>query len=899
MQTAHHPAVTVIDAGVDRLVPVDLFDGAAIGMAFVSLDGRFVRVNESLCELLGRDRDALLSATWAELTHPDDLGSSREQAEALMSGARHRIDFQKRYLRPDGEIVTARVTSALTVVDGQSVLFSQLHDMTDEATALAGMLAAERRFEALTSTSSDAVYWLQLQPEVRFRYVNDAAAAITGYVAEDIYADPELRHQIVHPDDRHLLEEMRTGSIGAGAARLRWVHRDGSVIWVEQQVSVLAEANGVVTDVLGVARNVSDRVESEQAWVRHSAQRTAVTDLARACLSSHDPGDILDQAIAAVARLTSADAVAVWWETEPDGGLQLAAGAGFMDLAVGSVVDAFASHPARVRANKGCTSYEPSSAASDRPDAVELVREGIDNGTGVAIRSDGRVVGALAAYSRTTRTIPPEDSLFIQTIASTVSACAERVQFDGQLGQLAMLDPLTGLLNRSALLARLADALEAAGELPVSIGVCDLDDFGLLNEAQGNASGDEALRGVATSLRQIFGAGAAIGRVGGDEFAVVIPSESGVPGELLARQMMIELEHRASEHASRGSVTVSIGFASGRAEDTANDLLAAALSALADAQERGRSQWSHSSGHTPGDAQRRHELTNGLRGAVSRGEIRAHFQPIVRLRQGGSIVGFEALARWERPDGTTVPPGEFVPIAEQTGFIRDVGLTMLDQACAFLQQARTLEPDRELMVTVNVSPRQLDDPELPARFAEVLARYSIPRPAICLELTESSLVPGDVPMVDRLHNLRRLGVSLAIDDFGSGYSSFAYLTQLPIDLLKLDRALVTDLQEDPRRIAVARSIISLARELGIVVLAEGIETELERDAMRDLDCELGQGYLWSRPVPPVDALALIGPEVPRKPCESTDPRCAEGCAASRVHRGPPRPALRLRQAAKR
>jgi diguanylate cyclase len=716
--------------------------------------------------------------------------------------------------------------------------------------------AAEDRFRILARDLTDAVYWLELRPEPGIRFANGAASAMTGYTADELRADPELRHRIVHPDDRDLVAEPQPGAPGSDPVLLRWVARDGTVRWVEQRQSVLAVDDQGITDVLCVGRDMTLQVESDGAWARHSAQRDAVTALAIAGITTDDPGVVLKEAVTTVDRFVPADLCAVWWETGPGDELRLAAGVGFTELEVGrALVDAVDSHAARARDEQACTAFDNSAVIASLCIGGELAGEGVTSGAGVSILSGGRPVGALTVYFHGSAAIEPQDELFLQAVANTLGASADQAAFARHLHELSLRDPLTGLLNRTALLDELARGLDSAGQdALVAVAVCGVDDFRLLHEGLGSEAGDRALIEVARRLQPVAGPGSAIAR-SGSEFAFIIPRPDRMDAlDDVATEVMAAFREPMPVGAEPCAVTVSVGLAVGTRGDDADEVLAHALLALHDAQHRGRSQWMLAAEHGNTRALRHLDLTSGLRGAVEREEIRAHFQPIVDLR-AGDVVGYEALARWERSRGDTVPPDEFIAIAEDTGFINDIGLAMLDQACDFLEAERVADPDRALKITVNVSSRQLDEPDFPRRVEEILAGHTVPRLAICLELTESAVVPGDQRMLDRLNALKRLGVTLAIDDFGTGYSSFAYLSQLPIDLLKLDRTFVTGIQDDPRRIAVVSSIISLASALGIEVLAEGVETSQERDILAELDCGMAQGYLWGRPLSAHDAHA--------------------------------------------
>lgn len=845
-------------------VPLDgmsaLFDRAVVGMALVAQDGHFVRVNDALGDALGWAPQELVGRRWTDLADREDLTALSRRFGELLAGEHEDSALMVRGIRPDGVETVLEVSSQLVVVDGERLALTQILDVTEQSEAVAAICAAERRFRALATCSTDAVYWLQLEPEVRFRFVNEAAAAMTGYTADELHHDPGLRRRIVHPEDVRLLEALRTGGAEgtADGALVRWIRRDGTVLWVEQRLSVIAQEGGVVTDALGVARDVTARVEAARRRARHDAQQRAVAALAEACLTNFGLGSVHERAAAEVAAVTDSDAVALWWEIEPGGHFSLAAGSGFVTMEPGrAVVSAADSHAARVRALDATTTFEQASGLTATEVGGELVAEGIRSGVGVPIRCGSGTVGVLAVYSHDVVAVDPEDILFLQALANTVGACAERVRYDDHVGYLALHDSLTGLPNRAMLIDHLDRSLGAAGPGVVVVAVCDIDDFKLLNDGLGHAAADELLAAVAARLASLD-ADAMVARTGGDEFAIVLPAAADAfRAATLVSDVMNAIAEPVALSSGPISVSVSVGVSVGTSGDAATDLLTSAFGAVHRAKSSGRGRWLYASGEEQATAVRRLELMSGLGAAVRDGAIRADMQPIVRLRDG-SVVGYEALARWTLPDGTPVSPTEFIPIAEETGIIRDLGREMLDQACAFLAEARRRPGGESLFVTVNLSCRQLDDPDLSRQVSAVLARYQLSRSSICLELTESLLAPDDVPLRARLDNLKALGVRLAIDDFGTGYSSFAYLTQFPIDVLKLDRAFVTEIHADPRRIAVARSIVVLAEALGITMLAEGIETTEERATFEELGCQLGQGFLWSAAVAPETALARLG-----------------------------------------
>jgi Amt family ammonium transporter len=482
----------------------------------------------------------------------------------------------------------------------------------------------------------------------------------------------------------------------------------------------------------------------------------------------------------------------------------------------------------------------------------ELREQHVSAGLGVPVRSRNGVVGAVATYYRHDGD-PTTDTLLLESLASILAAAADRSTYDEEIGFRALHDPLTGLPNRALFTDHLTRLVRTLGPgEDVGVAVCDVDDFTLLNQALGRDVADEILLEVARRIGASVG-DLLVARIGSDDFAVAVPAltKSGrleAVASSIVGAMHLPVVARTRSHP----VTVSVGLALVSDEDGIADAVEAAGAAARVAKDGGRGSWSHASGREQELALRRLDLTNGLRHGIEAGEVVPHFQPLVDVADG-TVRGFEALARWIREDGV-VPPLDFIPIAEETGLIAPLGMSILTQACAFLEP---LHAGRDLKMSVNVSPVQLADPSFVEDVERLLAASALPREALCLELTETALVPGDTATLDRLNALRDLGVTLAIDDFGTGYSSFAYLTQFPIDVLKLDRALVSGVHTLHARRAVITSVVTLAHDLGITVLAEGVETEDERDTVHELGCDLGQGWFWGRPLPAEQARSLV------------------------------------------
>ncbi len=421
---------------------------------------------------------------------------------------------------------------------------------------------------------------------------------------------------------------------------------------------------------------------------------------------------------------------------------------------------------------------------------------------------------------------------------------------------LATHDALTGLANRPALNDRLEQEL-SLGRL-VNVLFIDLDGFKLVNDSWGHAVGDEMLLQVAERLRRHLPPDVLVARAGGDEFILVTPIRQHDPeGTVFAEHVIAELSQPYSLSVGDVVVTPSIGVVSSATagEHTADALVRDADTAMYRAKDAGRSR-AVAFDPAMGEVVRsRVTLDRALRQALGRGEMDVAFQPLVELATG-RLLGFEALARWNRPDDGPSTPDVFIAAAEENGLILPIGDFVLGRALAALSTWRSATP-WAVGVNVNVSGRQLKDPGFTARVLAALAQHEVPASALRLEVTESTLVGDDPTAATSLRDLEHAGVSISVDDFGTGYSSLSYLSHLKVHELKIDRSFVAGLTTRPEDHAIVRATVAMAAALGLTVVAEGIETAEQRAALIELGIARGQGWLLGRPVPAAEAAALV------------------------------------------
>jgi diguanylate cyclase (GGDEF)-like protein len=438
----------------------------------------------------------------------------------------------------------------------------------------------------------------------------------------------------------------------------------------------------------------------------------------------------------------------------------------------------------------------------------------------------------------------------LQSVAAERSA---RRQAEHQ----ATHDSLTGLANRSQVLTRLQEMLGKSHLGGGAVLFIDLDRFKVINDAHGHAVGDGYLVAIAARLRRLAGSSNLVGRLAGDEFVVVIADDANEEAiKELAAQLLTGLSQPVLVQGKPLLGGASLGIAPFSSGATAERLIENADMAMYRAKQIGRGRCCYYDVAMRRAARRRASLEADLRLALSRDQIGCYLQPIVSLNPGHRVVGFEALARWRHPLHGLLEPDEFVPLAEETGLITAIDARVLDQACRHLTTwIRSGHGD--LQLSVNVSGRSFQDPGLAERVQEMLATTGMPVANLYLEITETVLVADIEATKQTVARLDQLGLRLAVDDFGTGYSSLRYLRRFPVAILKIDRSFVDGIGTDREDETIVGAVVGLARALGITVVAEGVETDLQADHLYNLGCAMAQGYHFGLPLMPAEAERLL------------------------------------------
>lgn len=477
--------------------------------------------------------------------------------------------------------------------------------------------------------------------------------------------------------------------------------------------------------------------------------------------------------------------------------------------------------------------------------AIDRVAKGEEGGCEITFRHKGGEELTLAIQP-----IPVRSGDQTTGIFAVIRDVTQRKVTETALEFLAYHDPLTELPNRTRFIERLTQVLRRPDRWDTALMYIDLDRFKIVNDSLGHQAGDRLLVAAAQRLKSTVRDHDLVCRLGGDEFAILLENIGGLQeATRMAARIVAIMATPFELDGQEIFVTPSVGIVHGAPSTDANEMLRFADLAMYQAKQRGKSRYEVFSEMMSIQAQERLRLETDLRRAVDRKEFLVYYQPIVSLSDG-RIKGVEALVRWDHPRRGLVSPGEFIPLAEETGLIRRIGRHVLEEACRQTRLWQEEIPDaQDLYVSVNLSARQMQTGRITNEIMDALDKSGLRPESLELELTETMVMQDDPGVLSAFHDLRSLGVSLAIDDFGTGYSSLGYLKQLPVNTLKIDRAFVIGVGANPEDTAIVKAVISFAKTLGLTVTGEGIENRLQMDRLRELGCDRGQGFLFQRPVP--------------------------------------------------
>lgn len=730
----------------------------------------------------------------------------------------------------------------------------------ESARAQAALKQSEERFRRLAENAPDVIYRYALYPVRGFEYVSPAATAITGYTPEEHYDDPDLGRKLVHPDDAPLLERLLRGETEPTSIEIRWVRRDGAVIWTEQRNVLVRDTSGRLVAVEGIARDITERKRAEQ-------ELRLLQTITLAVGAAEDLDGALRIVMQRVCEVTGWVLGQAW--VQGSDGVTLVCSNAWYSRAPG--LESFRAHSQSWQVRQSgngllARAWRTRAPVWVRDVATEPKFSRAEHAQGVGLHAAmavpvlvGNDLEAVIEFYMSAPRL--EDEHLVRTVAGVAAQLGSVIRqkrSEARLVYLAHHDLMTDLPNRTLFHDRLQQAIREADryERLVAVVFLDLDRFKTINDSLGHEIGDRLLRAVAERLSACVRAVDTVARLSGDEFTIVLPDLGHVDDAARVAEKIVE--HFRQPFMVSGVelyISASIGITLYPFDDTdTQGLLRNADVAMYRAKAKGRNTYEFYTAEMTVQVQEQLALEGALRRALERNEFVLEYQPVVNVHSG-RIVGAEALLRWRHPARGLIPPAQFIPLAEETGLIVPIGAWVLATACAQAAAWRAAGY-APLRLAVNISARQFMQPGLIETVQAALADSGFDGAALELEITESLLMQNVESTLHSLAALHRMGVHLSIDDFGTGYSSLSYLKRFAIDRLKIDRSFVKDIPRDADGAAITNAIIAIAHKLGLEVVAEGVETPEQVAFLCANGCDVMQGFYYSRPLA-ADALTRL------------------------------------------
>ncbi|RIK46094.1 MAG: response regulator receiver protein [Chloroflexi bacterium] len=781
-----------------------------------------IYIGSRISELTGYPCDALAAGrvNRLALVHPDDRERVRANDASAMA-LQEAFAIEYRIVRRDGTLrwVLDQASIVSGNASGQHYWHGYLQDITERKAAEDRLREAEFKHRSLVEANPAVIYSEPYPCDHSKLFLGPRIVELCGFTREEWLARETMWEDLLHPDDRAWAIAANDHSNATGEpfrAEYRWIHRDGRVVWIHDECVLVRADDGGPMFWQGVFVDITERKRMEEE-LREAEQRYRL-------LVEQIPAIVYTEAV--------------------DAGSPLVYISRQVEALLGYPPELWLSRPGMWRSVMHPDDRERIFAERERayamqqPYAMEYR----------LFAADGRIVWIHdeALLVRDGADIPR----FWQGIAVDITPSK---RLEEELAWRAFHDPLTGLPNRALFLDRLRQACSraTAPHRRVALIFFDLDNLKVINDSLGHAAGDSLLRLVAERLLVHIHPPATLARLGGDEFTVLLEDVDAAEDAL---RLAWAIEQALTAPFSIAGREMFVSASLGIALSTPNmahpdDLLRDADMAMYRAKSSGKARCEVFDPSMNAQAVRRLELENDLRRALERDELFIVYQPKVDLSTGRTIAQ-EALVRWRHPQRGLLMPGEFIPIAEETGLIVPIGHWMLREVC---RQARrwTGHPGQAHLVTsVNLSGRQFQHPYLAEAVLTALDTAGLDPARLALEVTESVVMDDVTAAVETLRRLKQLGIHIGIDDFGTGYSSLAYLRRFPVDFLKIDKSFVAELESDTEAAVIVSAMIGLAHALGLRVVAEGIETPAQLGQLRELGCDYGQGYYFSRPVRP-------------------------------------------------
>lgn len=763
-------------------------------MAMLDTDGRFLRVNRAAIDILGYTPEEMVGRKYAEFLHPDEIPKTVAVHAVPRTGDDNTLkNFETNWVRKDGEVV--QLSLGVRWAGDQQAMFATARDVTRSNRIQSELQKSKDFLSTVLESIGDAFF--TLDHDWRVVYLNQKTAKFIGGDQQALIG--QVLWDVVPHIVGTELAALYHRAVATGEAAFFETFWSPTHTWLEVRAYPHDDGLSVFFHDVTLRRAAEVAVRESERKFREVIEMTPA-----GYLIADGAGRLIDVNPA----------------------LCEMAGYAESDLVGQSVERLFEDCPwGKVMGTKSGTAVQ--------------ARESI-----LKHRNGGQV------YVLMNANVQQGADGSVAALTAFVTDITERKQAEDRLEQLATHDTLTGLPNRALLNDHLRAMVEKADpDSTIALLFIDLDRFKAVNDTMGHEKGDQLLRQVSQRLQRTLRPGDIVARLGGDEFVVAAKCAQGAhAAEKIAEKILSMLVAPFDLAGQEVYVGASIGISLFPEDGETKELLFQnADTAMYEAKAAGRNGFRFFKAEMSVEAKHRVTLESALRHALDRNEFEMYYQPRINLATG-HVEGTEALIRWNHPQLGRVPPLQFIPIAEESGFIEDIGRWVLEQSC---RQTKELmdRAGRDLRVSVNLSARQLKCPDLLEQVIVALERSGLPPALLELELTESALIDDMDVSAGVLKSLKALGISLAVDDFGTGYSGLSYLRKFPIDILKLDRSFVTQEDEGISNSRFIRAFVDMAHALHLSVVAEGVETAEILQLLQDAKCDEAQGYYFAKPMP--------------------------------------------------
>ena len=844
-----------------------VMEGTTDAVFVKNLQGRYLMINQAGAEALGKSAGEVVGKDDTELFEYEDGREVMEaDRETMTTGETRTTEDTK---TADGVTRTFLVTKGPYRDARGSItgMFGVAREITERKSAEEALRRSEGSLAAAQRIAHVGNWKWVIGQDL---YWSDELYRIYGFTPQQFAPTYEDFIRAIHPDDREYIEKTQEEvrrSRERPTIECRIVRPDGEARIVQNSFEMNYDETGNLTRIAGTVQDITERKWDER-------RRRVQHDVTRIMAEASTLEDAAPEILRAICEGLQWE-VGGFWNVDREAGVLRCIQtwnvptidvSAFVEITHEMTFSRGEGLPGQIW-ESGKPAWIPDVWDADSFPRMPLaMKEGLHGGFGFPVLLEGKVLGVMDFFSRAVRQLDEEVLDMMTAIGSQVGQFIQRKGFEEQLQHQALHDDLTDLPNRTLFADRLRHALERVKRRKKSVAVLflDLDNFKYVNDTLGHDIGDRLLITAAERLTECLRPDDTAARLGGDEFAVLLeevvePSEA----ERVAKRILHALSSPFDLEGHRQFTSASVGIVIKYGSDSSpGDLLRSADLAMYKAKAAGKNRYAIFDPETARRSMERLELENDLRSALERDEFKVYYQPLVLLRTR-QVVGIEALARWEHPRRGLVTPCEFIPVAEEIGLIVHIGARVLHEAC---RQARRWQESYlyspPLIVGVNLSVRQLQNADLVGSVEKTLRETGLEPESLTLEVTESAFVDDAEDHIATLRRLRGLGIRIAIDDFGVGYSSLSYLRRLPAGLLKIDGSFVERITEAAEDKVLLRGAIDIAHGLGLRVAAEGVETAEQVALLESLGCDLAQGRYFSDALPAEQTEALLAQQVP-------------------------------------